>query len=319
MIKIKQFYQSKNEFEAITEIHNLVTHEDKISLKRTLEIWEEINSDLFKMSFLMYKNDFLIGYILFFQMDNNKETIEFVIRLNPNYNKQKYLEKLYGIMLEYIEGKNWTKLHIKIHEHINYKEYQNFIEKSEFQFSQKVRTYSCYLNDIRLKEHLPAIKRMNSNEIKFYDSKSEMKTWKNHYKKLEKLIWEIEKDIQYKNIANERKSFSDFIEYQYGFEKKDYGCEIIAVCNNQYIGISNAKIIKKNYPKKAIIRMTGVLKKFRRKGIAKALKIKAIEKLKENGIEQLFTNNEESNPMCKVNEDLGFQSEPNILLYFKNI
>ena len=160
---------------------------------------------------------------------------------------------------------------------------------------------------------------MNSNEIKFYDSKSEMKTWKNHYKKLEKLIWEIEKDIQYKIIANERKSFSDFIEYQYGFEKKDYGCEIIAVCNNQYIGISNAKIIKKNYPKKAIIRMTGVLKKFRRKGIAKALKIKAIEKLKENGIEQLFTNNEESNPMCKINEDLGFQSEPNILLYFKNI
>ena len=57
MIKIKQFLQSKNEFEAITEIHNLVTHEDKISLKKTLEIWEEINSDLFKMSFLMYKND----------------------------------------------------------------------------------------------------------------------------------------------------------------------------------------------------------------------------------------------------------------------
>lgn len=105
MIKIKQFFQSKNEFEAITEIHNLVTHEDKISLKRTLEIWEEINSDLFKMSFLMYKNDFLIGYILFFQMDNNKETIEFVIRLNPNYNKQKYLEKLYGIMLEILKEK----------------------------------------------------------------------------------------------------------------------------------------------------------------------------------------------------------------------
>ena len=50
MIKIKQFFQSKNEFEAITEIHNLVTHEDKISLKRTLEIWEEINSDLFKIN-----------------------------------------------------------------------------------------------------------------------------------------------------------------------------------------------------------------------------------------------------------------------------
>ena len=43
------------------------------------------------------------------------------------------------------------------------------------------------------------------------------------------------------------------------------------------------------------------------------------EKLKENGIKQLFTHNEESNPMCKINEDLGFQPEPNILLYFKGI
>ena len=49
MIKIKQFFQSKNEFEAITEIHNLVTHEDKISLKRALKIWEEINSRNAKM------------------------------------------------------------------------------------------------------------------------------------------------------------------------------------------------------------------------------------------------------------------------------
>ena len=76
MIKVKQFAQVESEFEAITEIHNLVNHKDKISLKRALKIWEEINSNLFKMSFLIYKNDFLIGYILFFQMDGLKYSLK---------------------------------------------------------------------------------------------------------------------------------------------------------------------------------------------------------------------------------------------------
>ena len=63
----------------------------------------------------------------------------------------------------------------------------------------------------------------------------------------------------------------------------------------------------------------GVLKDFRRKGIATALKIKAIEKLIEKGVTEIRTDNEENNPMYKINVALGFEPVPFSLEYMKKI
>ena len=61
------------------------------------------------------------------------------------------------------------------------------------------------------------------------------------------------------------------------------------------------------------------LKKFRRKGIATALKIKAIEKLLQKGVTEVRTDNEENNPMYKINVALGFKPVPFSLEYMKEI
>ena len=53
-----------------------------------------------------------------------------------------------------------------------------------------------------------------------------------------------------------------------------------------------------------------MLREYRRKGIATALKVKAIEKLCEKGIKKVRTDNEENNPMYKINVALGFTPEP---------
>ena len=62
-----------------------------------------------------------------------------------------------------------------------------------------------------------------------------------------------------------------------------------------------------------------VSRNYRRKGIATALKIKAIEKLIEKGITEIRTDNEENNPMYKINLSLGFESVPFSLEYMKEI
>ena len=63
----------------------------------------------------------------------------------------------------------------------------------------------------------------------------------------------------------------------------------------------------------------GVLKEFRRKGLATALKIKAVEVLLRKGVTQLRTDNEENNPMYKINVALGFKPVPFSLDYSKEI
>ena len=57
--------------------------------------------------------------------------------------------------------------------------------------------------------------------------------------------------------------------------------------------------------------MTGVLRAWRRRGIAGALKRAEIAWAKENGYAQLVTGNEERNePIRKLNAQYGYKLEP---------
>ena len=106
---------------------------------------------------------------------------------------------------------------------------------------------------------------------------------------------------------------------QKDFEKNCYGTEIVAVKDGRYIGSTDLEVNYKSEPYKAWTNGLGVLKDYRRKGVATALKIKAIEKLIEKGITEIRTDNEENNPMYKINVSLGFEPVPFSLEYMKQI
>ena len=53
--------------------------------------------------------------------------------------------------------------------------------------------------------------------------------------------------------------------------------------------------------------LTGVLPEYRRKSICTALKVYALVDLKKKGFKNVFTQNEENNPMYKINLMLGFK------------
>jgi len=79
------------------------------------------------------------------------------------------------------------------------------------------------------------------------------------------------------------------------------------------------EVYPRSEPHKAYTEGLGVLKEYRRKGIATALKIKAIQSLLQKGIKEIRTDNEENNPMYKINIALGFSPVPSSLEYTKEI
>ena len=67
------------------------------------------------------------------------------------------------------------------------------------------------------------------------------------------------------------------------------------------------------------IRLTGVRRAWRRRGLAIALKLKSIEQAHREGATMIVTGNEEHNPMLAINQRLGFVPKVAILQYEKRI
>jgi GNAT superfamily N-acetyltransferase len=92
----------------------------------------------------------------------------------------------------------------------------------------------------------------------------------------------------------------------------------IARDGQQYVGLSGLLKIPTDR-ERFYSGFTGVLPSHRRRGIATALKVRAIEFARQHGVKFIKTNNEENNPMYNLNLRLGFQPGPAWLAFKKII
>ncbi len=223
-------------------------------------------------------------------------------------------------MLKEIKLFNSNKIFTSIYDHPNYDLVKDFLADKKFKLVQTNREYSCDITKIDIEKYQPLIKKLESEGIKFYDSKEEMSDWPDHYKKLEELTWTYHQDFPIPNgVKHTRTPFEQAMKIQKDFEQNYYGTEIVAVKDGEYIGSTDLEVYYKSEPHKAWTNGLGVLKEFRRKRIATALKIKAIDRLLHKGITDVRTDNEENNPMYKINVALGFEPVHFSLEYMKEI
>ena len=321
MLIIKKFTETDLEFNELARIDNLVNHDSINHPDDDKRDWAIRDKSLIRNRLLLYKDSLLIGAMYYGQgRDKNNRTTFFTLNIDPAYNTQKPRELLYNRMLEQIKSFDSNKILTGIYEHPNYDLVKQFLIENQFKLVQTNREYLCDITKINIEKYQPLIEKLEREGIKFYDSKEEMREWPNHYKKLEELIWTYSKDFPIPNgVEHTRMPFEQAMKIQIDFEENSYGTEIIAVLNEEYIGSTDLEVYPKTEPHKAWTEGLGVLKDFRRKGIATALKIKAIERLLEKGITEVRTDNEENNPMYKINVNLGFKSVPFSLEYMKEI
>lgn len=73
-----------------------------------------------------------------------------------------------------------------------------------------------------------------------------------------------------------------------------------------FVGMSNLWVNDPTY-QQLDTGLTGVIRDYRRQGLATALKVRTIEFAKQHGCRIIVTSNEENNPMYGINQRLGFQ------------
>ena len=321
MLRIKKFTETDSEFEELARIDNLVNHDSINHPDDDKREWAIRDINLIKDRLLLYQDSQLIGVMYYSQgRENNNRTTFFTLNIDPAYNTQETKELLYNRMIEEIASFNSNKILTSVYEHPNYDSVKQFLIDNQFKLVQTNREYSCDITKINIKKYRPLIKKIESEGIKFYDSRDELNQFSDHYRKLEQLIWTYSKDFPIPDgVEHTRMSFEQAMKIQIDFEENIYGTEIIAVYEGEYIGSTDIEVYYKIEPHKGWTGGLGVLKEFRRKGIATALKIKAIERLLQKRVTELRTDNEENNPMYKINVALGFEPVPFSLEYMKEI
>ncbi len=321
MTEIKKFTETGFEFQEIARLYNLVSHDGKDHHDDIRDDWEIRDKSIIRNRLFLYQDNAVIGYLGYAQgRDKNKQNCFFNIYLDPNFNGNGYRQQLFEQMLQDVQVFDCNQLYMSIYDHKNYDESKKFLVKNGFENNFKIRESSLGLESIVLDDYKPLISKLEAKGIHFFDSKNEMKDFPDHHKKLEELHWNFFQDMPMPDgISHTRIPFDQFLKHHKRFEEKLYGIEIIAVDDGKYIGSTDIYVIPKSDPYKAWTGSLGVLREYRRQGIATALKVKAFEKLREKGIKQVRTDNEENNPMYLINVALGFKPEPYCYEYQKEI
>ena len=213
MISIKPFTASDYEFNECARIDNLVNHDSIFHPDDDKNSWTIRDKSLVRDRILLYYNNTLIGVLYYSQGRNeNSKTAFYTLNLDPTYNNNGYRNLLFSQLLDKVKNFNCNLIHTSIYDHSNYEEHKKLLIKKNFKLVQTNREYSCDIRDINIKKYYPLIKKLESEGIKFYDSKEEMKNspnkFPNHYKKLEELIWTYSKDFPIPDgIKHTRMSF----------------------------------------------------------------------------------------------------------------
>lgn len=142
-------------------------------------------------------------------------------------------------------------------------------------------------------------------------------------RKIYDMAMEIQQDIPWHDTFTPE----PFERWEQWFDSSPHRIEdayLLAVDGDRYVGVTMLFRAEET-DEKIYTGLTGVRRAYRRRGLALALKVTALNWVKQNlptaagGFPYVLTDNEENNPMYQINLRLGFRPQPARLIFVKTL
>jgi RimJ/RimL family protein N-acetyltransferase len=154
----------------------------------------------------------------------------------------------------------------------------------------------------------PLLERVQAQGIRFFSLAEAGVTLENKQR-----LYEVNRSVSLDGPGSDG-SFPDFAAFSKNvFEASWFRAEaqILAADGERYVGLAAISIYPED--RHAYNAITGVLREYRGRGLAQALKLQTILLAKKEGVRYMRTNNDSQNaPMLAINRKLGYQPQPGI-------
>lgn len=191
-----------------------------------------------------------------------------------------------------------------------------FLEKRGFECKLREPISQLAVDEFDAEPWQWAWDKIDQHGIKLYDLHQLAELDSDWKQKVWEMRWPIRQDVPSPD-EKKRVPFEEWVRDFIDNPQMDHAGYIVAVgTKGEFVGHSYIWTSEGD-PEKLYTGTTGVLREWRRKGIATALKLRVIDYAKRNGVKIIETDNSEDNPMLTLNIKLGFVQKPGYLIYQK--
>ena len=234
------------------------------------------------------------------------------IQVVPEYRRMGFGRATYDYIWDRIKDRDPRPTKLACYAREDDADSMRFVEKRGFKVAQR-NQFS--LLDVRSFDPRPfegTLKRVDESEVDVRPFGELMAEDKDALHKAYEAGWEFLQDVPFPEPIQKWpfEQYLSEVEGPWGMPESWF----MAVDPGRDVGMSQLWRIPA-MPARLQTGLTGVARTHRRRGLATALKVRAISGAKEAGFESIRTDNEQNNPMYVLNVKLGFKPIPSWLAY----